>query len=107
MNENITPLTRQVEDEDTIVLADKVIKGGMEHNFYTYKLEDGYVQIVDEGGTNILILQDIHSDSIEVKKRADGFFVVLHKAMPILEFQGIEYIQLMDGCYNIHTRWGA
>jgi hypothetical protein len=52
-------------------------------------------------------LQDIHSNEIAVKKRQDGFYVVLLDSMPIVEFQGIEYIQATDGCYNITTRWGA
>jgi len=109
MTENATPesLSRQVGDEDTISLADKLIRGGSEHNFYSYKKGDEYLQIIDEGGTNILILQDIHSDEITVKKRQDGFYVVLLNSMPIVEFQGIQYIQVSDGCYNITNRWGA
>jgi len=112
MSENATPqpLSRQVGDEDTIALADladRVIRGGSEHNFYSYKKGDEYLQIIDEGGTNILILHDIHSDEITVKKRQDDFYVVLLDSMPIIEFRGIQYIQVSDGCYNITTRWGA
>ncbi len=109
MTENPTPenLASPVEPEEPISLADKVVRGGSEHNFYTYKRGDEYMQIIDEGGTNILILQDIHSNDIQVKKRQDGFYVVLLDSMPIVEFQGIQYIQVSDGCYNITTRWGA
>ncbi|MFN3927701.1 MAG: hypothetical protein ACK4QL_10385 [Pseudanabaenaceae cyanobacterium] len=100
-------MTRSTGDEDTIALTEKVVRGGMEHNFYTYKLGDEYHQILDEGGTNILILQDIHSKDVEVKKRSDGFYVVLYQNMPILEYQGIQYIQAKDGCYDVKNRWGV
>jgi hypothetical protein len=106
MNENFTPLTRTAGDEDTVALNEKVVRGGIEHNFYTFKQGDEYTQIIDEGGTNILILQDIHSKDVVVKKRPDNFYVVLHQGMPILEYQGIQYIQASDGCFDVKTRWG-
>jgi len=109
MSKNTTPepLSCQVGDEDTVSLVDKVVLGGSEHNFYSYKRGDEYLRIIDAGGTNILILQDIHSNEIKVKKRQDGFSVVLLDSMPIVEFQGIQYIQVADGCYSIATRWGG
>lgn len=70
---------------------------GHEPTLYTYKPGDPYLKINNQSPIKVLILKQIYDSELSVKKKADGLKVVYYEGEPIIEMQGIDFIQTENG----------